>query len=282
MNAQSADTAILCRQRGVYTCLHSGIERFATVDDRELQAHVVRAGFYRHITLCLWRVGVVHHIDHCLFNGDLYLHGFFVIQANGLAHLTHEVVQLGHLARIIGQDEAPTHFNVALLTDVLDTHHREVVALLGIAHKGVNGIGHPLDDLPGLVLLAGQCLEGRFFHTLHLELILVCIHSLGQTVGEEEDGSASEDLHLLQREFPLRTDTHGNVGIAGQRAEARTYEQRGVVAGIGVIEAPRRQVEHTNEKGDKHEGLVHIDYRLVHRGHDAIGHRLMRRYGAED
>ncbi len=84
-----------------------------------------------------------------------------------------------------------------MLLDVLDGHHRQVVALFGIAHKLVYGLGHLLDEVSRLLLMVGEDMHGHIIDTLHLELGFVGVHGLRQSVGIEEDCGAGKDLRLL-------------------------------------------------------------------------------------
>ena len=50
---------------------------------------------------------------------------------------------------------------------------------------------------------------------------------------------------------------------------------------IAIAQTTSGQVKDTDEKRDKHVGLVHVGNRLVHCGHNTVRHRLMSRYGSE-
>ena len=76
-------------------------------------------------------------------------------------------------------------------------------------------------------------------------------------------------------------EADGYVRVAGQFADTGTYQQRGVVTGITVVQATCWQVEDSDKEGDEHVSFVHVGYRLVHRSHDAVGHRLVGRHGTE-
>ena len=80
------------------------------------------------------------------------------------------------------------------MLDILYGHHGQVVALFCIAHKLVDGIGHPGDELAGLLLLLGESLCCNVIDTFKIEQGLIGIRSLGQSIGEEEDGGAGEYL----------------------------------------------------------------------------------------
>jgi hypothetical protein len=80
---------------------------------------------------------------------------------------------------------------------------------------------------------------------------------------------------LLQGVLPLRHETDGNVGVAGQLANASTDKQGSIVAGIAIVQSACGQVKHTNKERHEHVGLVHVGYGPVHDGDDAVGHRLM-------
>ena len=98
---------------------------------------------------------------------------------------------------------------IAWLLNVLYGHHRQVVALLRIAHKLTDGFFHQADKLSRFLFLLGKRLSCHLADTLHAELFLVGIHSLGQSVGKEEDGGSREDMCLLQSIFPRRSNTYG-------------------------------------------------------------------------
>ena len=173
------------------------------------------------------------------------------------------------------------YYYCTLLLEKLYGHHGQVVALLGIANELVDGFGHPGNQLVGLMLAAVECTAGHVGDALHLELGLVGIHSLGESVGKEEDGGAAVDLCLLQGELPFGPEADGDVRVAGQLSNASADEQGGIVAGVTVMQKTCGQVEHSNEEGHEHVVLIHVGNRLVHDGHDTVGHRLMGRYGAE-
>ena len=88
------------------------------------------------------------------------------------------------------------------LGEVLYGHHGEVVALLCLAYKLVDGGGHLTDEGTGLVTAMGEGLGCYVMDALQLELGIVAIHSLGEAVGEKEDGGAWGDGRLLQSVLP--------------------------------------------------------------------------------
>ena len=47
------------------------------------------------------------------------------------------------------------------------------------------------------------------------------------------------------------------------------------MAGIAVVQGASGQMEHTDEEGDEHVGLVEVGDGAVHGHHDAMGHGLM-------
>ena len=100
-----------------------------------------------------------------------------------------------------------------LRPDILDGHHRQVVALLGIADELADSVGHEGNELSGLLLSVRQCLHGHVVDTRHLELLLDSVHRLGEAVGEEENGGSGEYLCLLQGVLPLGPEAHGDVRI---------------------------------------------------------------------
>lgn len=168
-------------------------------------------------------------------------------------------------------------FAITLLLYVLYGHHRQVITLLSIAHKLMDGLCHQTDKLLRLLLLLGESLYGHIVDTFHLKQLKVGTRRLGQSIGEEEDGGVSIYLRLLQRVVPVGHDTYRYVAVTRQLANTCTYEQRRVMACIAIVQHSCRQVEHTYEEGDKHIGLVHVGNHLIHDAYDAVRHRLMGR-----
>ena len=205
-----------------------------------------------------------------------------IIESHRLTHLLDESRQAWHFLHIIGQYDALAHPYVALLLDILYCHHRQVIALLGITHELVNGIGHLLYEHAGFMLLVHTSTCGYLCDTFHLKLFTVAIHGFGQSVGEKEDGGTDKNLSHLQCVFPRRSETNRNVRIASQRTDAFADEQRSIMTGIAVVETPCWQVKHTNKERDKHMAFIHVGNRPVHRCHDAVRHRLVSRYCSED
>ena len=145
----------------------------------------------------------------------------------------------------------------------------------------MDGIGHQADQLAGLLLLVGKRLGGHGGDAIHLELLILGIHRLRQSVSEEENSGAGVDFGLLQRVFPVGHETYGDIAVARQFAYASAYQQRGIMAGIAVEQKTGGQVEHTHEERHEHVHLVHVGNRLVDGLHDVVGQRLMGRHGAE-
>ena len=126
-------------------------------------------------------------------------------------------------------------FDIALLANVLNGHHGEVVALVGIAHELVDSLGHPGDELSGLLLLITECLGGHVVDTLHLELVLTSIHCFCESVGEEEDSGAWEYLSLLRHVIPCREEADWHIRYTGQPAYTCADEQGSVMASITIV-----------------------------------------------
>ena len=145
----------------------------------------------------------------------------------------------------------------------------------------MDGLRHAAYQLVRSLLLVDQRTGGYLVDTLHLELIVCAIHGLGESIGKEQDGGTRKDMCLLKGIFPGRQEAYRDIGVTGQHTHASADEQRGVMTCIAVVHAACGQVEDTHEEGHKHVCLVHIGYRPVHRGHDAVRHRLMGRHGTE-
>ena len=113
--AESADASVL----GGKCCIDFGqdgrVEGLPAVYDGELQADIIRDGFYCDVASCALRVGVLHHVDYSLFDGELHLHGDDGVKPDGLAYLADEVVQTRHFLRVVGKDDALAQPDVALL-----------------------------------------------------------------------------------------------------------------------------------------------------------------------
>ena len=86
----------------------------------------------------------------------------------------------------------------------MDSHHGEVVALLGVTDEGVHGIGHDGDELLGFVLLLVQCIYRRLFSALEREEFVRRILRFGQTVRIEENSRAGINERLLLRIVEIR------------------------------------------------------------------------------
>ena len=63
------------------------------------------------------------------------------------------------------------------------SQHRQVVALLGLAHKLVDGVFHFADEAFGLVPMLGKQLLGQSDHAGQSELGVVEVFGLGEPVG---------------------------------------------------------------------------------------------------
>ena len=227
------------------------------------------------------RIGILHHVDHGLFDSEIHLHGEGSIEAHSLTHLVDKRRQFGNFLRIVRQNDAFREAYIALLLDILNSHHRQVVALLSIAYKLVDGISHYSNQLTGFLLMIGEGQFSDLVHALHLEQCMSGILCLSQTVSKEENSSTCEDLRLLQRVFPRRHETCRNIRIAWQHAYALAHEQRCIVTCIAIAHAACRQVKHTDEESDKHIGFVHVGHRGVESGYNTVGHRLMGRDSTE-
>lgn len=106
---------------------------------------------------------------------------------------------------------------------------------------------------------------------------------LGQSVGIEEDGGPRGYVGLDGPELCIVHHANGVAGLQGQLGGAAVgQEQRGFVTAIAIDEMARRQVEHADEKGDEHEGIVMLDHGGVHLQHDLVGPRLTGSYGVEE
>ena len=77
--------------------------------------------------------------------------------------------------------------------------HRQVVALLGIAHKGVDGLVHLLHHRGGTVVARNLQTLGNTTDTLVAELGVADVLGLVESGGEKENGSVTVDEDLLLR-----------------------------------------------------------------------------------
>ena len=73
-------------------------------------------------------------------------------------------------------------FAITLLLYVLYGHHRQVIALLSIAHKLVNGLCHQTDKLLRLLLLLGESFYGHIVDAFHIKQLKVGTRRLGRRV----------------------------------------------------------------------------------------------------
>ena len=101
---------------------------------------------------------------------------------------------------------------VSLFSDwhILDGEHGEVIALLGVANKMADGLGH------GLYQLLGRTLEGGkdAGDALIAKQLMPPILGLRQSVGKEEDGAAGNHVGFLLGEVPVRLNAYGEVAVA--------------------------------------------------------------------
>ena len=125
------------------------------------------------------------------------MRGDFLFESHSLAYLVNKSTQPWHFLHVVLQHDTLTHFHVTLQPDILYGHHSQVVALFSVAHELMDSFGHLGNNLAGFLLLVGQCKSCYVVDTLHLELGVVDIHCLSESVGEEEDGGAGEYLCLL-------------------------------------------------------------------------------------
>ena len=112
--------------------------------------------------------------------------------------------------------------------------HRQVVALLGIAHKGVDGLVHLLHHGGGTVVARNQQTLGNTPDALVAKLGVADVLGLVESVGEEENGGVPVDEDFLLRELPVGLDADGQVRVSGQHVDTATDEQGRVVTGIAV------------------------------------------------
>ena len=94
--------------------------------------------------------------------------------------------------------------------DELDGEHGEVVALLGLADKGVDGSGHAVDNAFGSEVAVFVQL---FDNTFIAKKLMIDILGFGETVGVGEDDVARTDGGLLEGVGPFGHDADGDVGV---------------------------------------------------------------------
>ena len=202
MDAQSAYGPLSGRTRSIGLLLNGRVERFAAVGNGESQPRGICRRLNFNLAPLSGRIRILHHIDHSLLHRHFHPCGKDIVQLQSGAYPFYEGIQPARLADVVGQTDPLTHQHITLRPDVLDSHHRQVVALFGIPHKLMNRIRHPVYKLPGLLLFLSQCPGCHLIHTAHLELRFLPVHRLRQSVSKQEYGSSGVNLRLLRRVFP--------------------------------------------------------------------------------
>ena len=180
---------------------------------------------------------------------------------------------------IVRQRERALQHNLPLYLFIVDGQHRQVVALLGIAHKLFHGTRHLINEfLYTFVLLIGLC---QYLHALLAKLLEIGVFSLGESVGIEEDDTMWFDDCFLSLKLMIRHNAQRYIrhhrqrmnilsrGIRSSGGASILNDQRSIMPSIAIAQTARRQVENTEEQRYEHHRLVRIRHRLVHQVHDA-------------
>ena len=85
---------------------------------------IVYLGIDIHIALTIG-IGIVHDVNHSLFDGQVNLHRCAHVEACSLAHLIYKCIELGHFLHIVRQCKMILVTHVELLFSVLkyDLYH---------------------------------------------------------------------------------------------------------------------------------------------------------------
>ena len=97
-------------------------------------------------------------------------------------------------------------------------------------------------------------MTGDVIDTVFLELFVMDVLSLGESIGKEEKGGSRRQDGTLFREPPVGCNTNGNIRIAIEKGLLLfVCNQQGcIVAGIAILEVACGEVKNTDEKCDKH------------------------------
>ena len=249
------------------------------VGDDQLQSLVVGFSINLHGAEGSLRIGVGHDVHHSLFQGEVQTHGILHIKAQFLTDTFHKLCELRDGLHIVRQRERALQHNLPLYLFIVDGQHRQVVALLGIAHKFLHGTRHLVNEfLYTFILLIGL---SQYLHALLAKLLEVGVFSLGESVRIEEDDTMWFDDCFLSFKLMIGHDAQRYIrhhrqrmnilsrGIRSSGGASVLDDQRSIVAGVAIAQAARRQVENTEEQCYEHHRLVGIRHRLVHQVHDA-------------
>ena len=113
----------------------------------------------------------------------------------------------------------------------------------------------------------------HLFDAIQAELLALCVESLGESVGIEEERAVHGQLALLFLECEVGEHADGQVRLHGQLADGDTSgvfgeDQRCFVAGVAEAQSSRRQVEDSDKERHEHIALVVVAELLVDGLHD--------------
>ncbi len=146
----------------------------------------------------------------------------------------------------------------------------------------MDGLIHKSDEVGRTGNEVGDGRPGYGMDALVAKLLMIDVFGLVQAIGKQEDGGTMRKCGLLERELAVGNDADNQIGIALQFADCVAHNQWGIVASVAIAQAPRLEVEHSDEQGDKHAGVVVFDKSIVNGTNDGIGLRDVSRNVAEE
>ena len=121
--------------------------------------------------------------------------------------------------------------------------------------------------------LEGGIAAQQAFEAEVTEEFLRSVLCLAHAVGEEVEHRLLVQLHLLT--FVGETLKHAQRQVGDNRdgghTAISTNRQGGIVPGIAIAQAARREVEHTEEGGAEHAQFVAVGQGVVERGDNLLG-----------
>ena len=284
MDAQSADLALLGRERGVRLGRLRGVERVSVV--HKLHHELVTVAHDRGRGARGVRVVADVGVD------LVHRHQHAVGHASARTQLGHVVLKV-HAHGVDRRDVRVRDDLVAAAQRVeRDAEHRDVVGLLGAVRKRVHARG---DGVARLVRRQARVAVEHGQQTMLAVHVLIRVAGFGDAVGVEEQAVAGEQrhgvlavldaVHARQEEVRLG---HAQVLVV---AAGAAHERR-VVAGVRKREHAGGEVEDAEPRGHEHaaliglaqapvgigKGRVHVQARLNQRVNLGLGlHHEQRR-----
>ena len=165
------------------------------------------------------------------------------------------------------------------LRRIANGEHRQVITLFCTAHKSAHSLVNGFQQFLRLHVSASS---KYLLYLLDAELFVFTVLRLRQSVGIKEDGAIGLKIRLHHVIFHLIEQADGQMRFGLQTGPLTICQnQRDIVTGITIPQMTCRQVEHTDEQGDKHIGVVTLTSRFVDVLHDEARIVLMARESTE-